>query len=73
MNNRNNCRKRNTKAYGRAESFVYQIVDISGKIVKTGKAKTDERIDVRGLVKGNYVLWIEKENGERQSLKLIKN
>lgn len=57
----------------RTESFVYQIIDSSGKIIKTGKAKTEERIDVRGLVKGNYVLWIEKENGERQSLKLIKN
>ena len=58
---------------GRAESFVYQIVDISGKIVKTGKAKTDERIDVRGLEKGNYVLWVESESREKESFKLIKN
>ena len=57
----------------RTESFAYQIIDASGKIVKTGKAKTEERIDVRGLVKGNYVLQMEIESGEKLSLKLIKN
>lgn len=57
----------------RTENFVYQIIDSSGKIVKTGKAKTEEQIDVRGLVKGNYVLQIEIGSRETQILKLIKN
>lgn len=54
------------------ESFVYQIFDLSGKLIKTGKSKTNEKIDIQNLKKGNYILQLESENGQKQTLKLIK-
>ena len=57
----------------KTESFVYQLFDLSGKIIKIGKVETDEKIDVQSLERGNYILQIQTENGEKENLKLIKN
>lgn len=55
------------------DNFDYQILDVTGKIVKKGKSKTDEKINVQSLEKGTYIVQIQTENGEKQNLKLMKN
>ena len=55
------------------ENFVYQIFDLSGRNISTGKAKIGEKINIQILEKGNYILHIQTPNGEKQNLKLIKN
>lgn len=57
----------------KTESFVYQIFDLSGKLVKKGKRNFNEKIEVKDLLNGNYVLQMESVSGEKQSLKFIKN
>lgn len=51
----------------------YQILDLSGKLILTGKTKYNEKINVQNLEKGNYILQIQSETGEKQTLKLLKN
>jgi uncharacterized delta-60 repeat protein len=55
------------------ENFAYQIFDVSGKLIKTGKNTTNEKIDIQNLQKGNYILQLENENSQKQTVKLIKN
>ena len=57
----------------KTEKLSYQIFDISGKLILSGKAKSNEKIDIQTLEKGNYFLQIQNENGQKQNLKLIKN
>jgi hypothetical protein len=55
------------------ENFEYEILDLTGRIVKTGNSKFNERINIETLTTGNYIIQIETENGEKVSEKLIKN
>lgn len=53
--------------------FSFKIFDLSGKIVQTGSSKFNDHIDIRSLIKGNYIIQIETKKGNQHSVKLIKN
>lgn len=55
------------------DNFLYEIIDLSGRIVKTGNSKFMEQINVENLSMGNYIIHIETENGGKLTQKLIKN
>lgn len=57
----------------KTEKLSFQIFDISGKLILSGKSKSNEKIDIQTLEKGNYFLQIQNENGQNENLKLIKN
>lgn len=61
-----------SKKYG-GENFSFKIIDLSGKTVQTGSSKFNERINIQNLIKGNYIIQVETQKGERDSMKLIKN
>ncbi len=55
------------------DAIEYQIIDLTGRIVKKGLSKLNEKIDVEHLTSGNYLIQINTENGIHISKKLIKN
>jgi len=55
------------------ESFEYKIFDLLGRIIKSGKSKYNEQINIESLTNGNYIIQIEMENGEKSAYKIIKN
>jgi hypothetical protein len=61
-----------TKA-NKIENFEYKIVDLTGRIVKSGNSKFNEQMNIENLQNGNYVIQIETEKGEKFSEKIIKN
>jgi Secretion system C-terminal sorting domain len=56
----------------KTENIEYEIVDLTGRIVKKGKIKFNEDLSIENLTKGNYFIQIETENGEKTIEKLIK-
>lgn len=55
------------------ENTNYELYTITGQLVKQGKLTTiDNTIAVQDLSKGYYLLRIEKENGNWQSIKVLK-
>jgi Secretion system C-terminal sorting domain len=56
----------------KTENIEYEIVDLTGRIVKKGKIKFNEDLSIENLSKGNYFIQIETENGEKTIEKLIK-
>ncbi|WP_180277283.1 T9SS type A sorting domain-containing protein [Chryseobacterium sp. 52] len=60
------------KKYGN-ETFNFKIYDLSGKIAQTGSSKFNDRINIQNLEKGNYIIQIEAKNGDKHSVKLLKN
>ena len=55
------------------ENYDYSIIDLIGRIVKSGKSKFNELINIENLTSGNYIIQIETEKGEKFTEKLIKN
>jgi alpha-tubulin suppressor-like RCC1 family protein len=55
------------------EHFIYEIIDLTGRIVKNGDSKFNEQINIESLETGNYIIQIEIENGKKLTEKLIKN
>ena len=55
------------------ESFEYKIVDFTGRNVKSGNSKFNQKIDIESLKNGNYIIQIETDKGEKLIEKLIKN
>jgi len=56
-----------------SESFEYKIVDFTGRYVKSGNSKFNQKIDIESLKNGNYIIQIETDKGEILTEKLIKN
>ncbi len=56
-----------------SESFEYKIVDFTGRNVKSGNSKFNQKIDIVSLKNGNYIIQIETDKGEMLTEKLIKN
>jgi hypothetical protein len=56
-----------------SESFEYKIVDFTGRNVKSGNSKFNQKIDIESLKNGNYIIQIETDKGEKLIEKLIKN
>jgi hypothetical protein len=56
-----------------SENFEYKIIDLTGRIVKSGNSKFNEQISIESLESGNYIIQIESENSEKFTEKLIKN
>lgn len=55
------------------ENTNYELYTITGQLVKQGKLSTiDNTIAVQDLSKGYYLLRIGKENGNWQSIKILK-
>ena len=54
-------------------NFEYKIVDLTGRIVKSGNSKFNQKINVESLTNGNYIFEIENENGVKFNEKIIKN
>lgn len=55
------------------DNFEYKIIDLTGRIIKNGKSKFNEQINIQNLINGNYVIQIETENGKIITEKLVKN
>lgn len=55
------------------QNFNYQIYDLTGRVVLKGSSTFNEKIDTESLTKGNYIIQVETENGEKKSLKMVKN
>jgi len=55
------------------ENFKYEIVDLTGRIVKSDNSKFNEKINIENLTSGNYIIKIEMNSGQKTNLKLIKN
>ena len=55
------------------DNFEYKIVDLTGRIVKSGSSKFNEQINIESITSGNYIIQIETENQEKLTKKLIKN
>ena len=55
------------------DKFAYKILDLTGRIVKSGNSKYYEQINIDSLTSGNYILQIETEKGEKLTEKLVKN
>lgn len=55
------------------EELDYEIVDFLGRIVKNGKSKFNEQINIESLTSGNYIIQIETTSGKKITEKLIKN
>ncbi len=53
--------------------FDYNILDITGRIVFSGNAKYNEKINTESLTKGNYILEIKDNEGQVYNKKLIIN
>lgn len=61
------------KKYKRTnEAFEYIIVDFTGRMLKKGNARFNERIDIESLRIGNYIIRIKTENGKKFTKKLSK-
>jgi hypothetical protein len=52
-----------------SENFEYKIIDLTGRIVKSGNSKFNEQISIESLESGNYII----QNSEKFTEKLIKN
>ena len=56
-----------------SENFEYKIVDFTGRNVRSGNSKFNQKIDIESLKNGNYIIQIETDKGEKLIEKLIKN
>ena len=56
-----------------SESFEYKIVDFTGRNVKSGNSKFNQKINIESVKNGNYIIQIETDKGEKLIEKLIKN
>lgn len=54
------------------ENYDYKIVDLTGRVVKSGNSKFNEQINIEGLENGNYIIQTQTER-EKFIEKLIKN
>lgn len=54
------------------EIFLYSIIDLSGKTLKTGTSKFGAEINIADLPSGNYMIQIKDELGFIINKKLIK-
>ena len=54
------------------DSFEYKIVDLLGRIVKSGNSKINQEVDVKDLNSGNYIIQVKTENGRIINQRLIK-
>ena len=54
------------------ENFKYKILDLTGRIVKSGNSNFNEQINIESLTSGNYIIQIETDKGEKLTEKLIK-
>lgn len=55
-----------------SEIFEYKVIDLTGRIVKSGSSKFNEQISIESLTSGNYIIEIEIENDQKLTKKLIK-
>lgn len=54
------------------EIFKYKIIELTGKIVKVGNSRFNEKIDIENLQRGNYIIQIIGENKNLFYQKFIK-
>lgn len=55
------------------DNFEYNIFDLTGRIIKNGKSKFNEQINIENLTSGNYIIQIITEDRKITTEKLIKN
>jgi alpha-tubulin suppressor-like RCC1 family protein len=55
------------------ENFQYKIIDLTGRIIKSGNFKINETINLETLETGNYICQIKDAKGQITFKKLIKN
>ena len=56
-----------------SDNFDYKVYDLTARVVFKGSSTFNEKIDTESLIKGNYIIQVETENGEKKSLKMVKN
>jgi hypothetical protein len=54
-------------------NLEYKIIDFTGRIIKNGKSKFNEQINIENLTSGNFIVQISTEDGKITTEKLIKN
>ena len=55
------------------DNFEFKIVDLTGRIVKSGNSKFNEQINIENLTSGNYIIQIQTDSNDNFTQKLIKN
>jgi hypothetical protein len=55
-----------------SEDFVYNIIDLTGRIILSGNSKYNETINIESLKTGNYIIQIEIKNRFIETKKLTK-
>jgi len=55
------------------KNFEFRIFDYTGKLIKSGNTKSNEKINLENLQKGNYIIQTKSENEQVQSSEIIKN
>lgn len=56
-----------------SENFVYNIIDVTGRVILSGNSKYNETINIESLKTGNYIIQIETKNRAIETKKLTKN
>ena len=60
------------KEHAASDNFKYKIIDLSGKVIRTGQSTFGFQINIGDLATGNYVIEIKDELGLVINKKLIK-
>ena len=55
------------------ETFKYEIYDCTGKLILHGKGTENEKLDIRELMTGAYILTIKSENENVRVVRFVKN
>jgi uncharacterized repeat protein (TIGR01451 family) len=55
------------------ETFKYEIYDFAGKLLLHGEGTENEKLDIRELMTGAYILTIKSENENVRVVRFVKN
>lgn len=55
------------------ENFDYKIIELTGRILKSGNSKFNEQINIENLTSGNYIIQIQTDSNQNFIQKILKN
>ena len=54
-------------------TFKYEIYDFAGKLLLHGEGTENEKLDIRELMTGAYIITIKSENENVRVVRFVKN
>lgn len=61
-----------TTGKNHVKSFTYTIIDLQGRIIVSGSSGFNQKISLKNISSGNYLVQINTEEGSRHCFKLLK-